>query len=977
MFRTLPLSALFLAPFSLFAASSIHVDSKAEGAKDGTSWDDAFTTLQAALAVAGSGDEIRIARGTYFPDEGPGQSDGDPSSVFEIPDGVTVVGGYESGGSVSPNPLLRPVVLSGDLDQDDDDPDGDGIITSAADINGQNAHHVVRIADGAKVFLYGGTVTAGHAGGGGSDDNGGGVLVGGTGELTMERCVVTGCRSDGSGGGVWASKGALEFVNSRFSGNHADVFGGGMAIDVGDANLVNVVVLGNTASTGGGIAVDDQPLTLTNVTFSGNAANSGGGAIFADNGAVLTLENTIAWNNMEDGDVGDPPSSLTLAGGSSASFSSCLLQGYDLGGLPQGFDGTSASNAPDFHQPANPAAAPTSDGDLRLLPESVGIDKGVNGLNGEPTDLAAEPRIVGLIDLGAYEFQQVLYVDDTASGLGHGGSWENAFTNLQAALAAVQSGWTIRVARGDYYPDEGPGQTNNNNSSTFELINNVALLGGYPNGGGTRNPASHPTLLSGDLQQDDDDPDGDGLTNAFSELNGINAIHVVTAQGVGSSAVLDGFIINAGRATLASGSNDRGAGMWIDAASPTIRSCRFIGNFARQYGGGVYQSGAASQPTYEDCRFFGNGVDGASAATRGGAVSVVAGAGGTFQRCEFRGNSSEDHGGALGLDGGTVTLENCLFSGNRAGVYGGAVFAFQPTGTDITGCTFSANAAGDPGGGGAVYNVDTHIDFTNTVMWNNRAGGSTTNQSSSYTTNFNIGASPTQTYDHCLIQGRNLSGIGVGNFNGVLTANDPLFHINATPAGDAHLDGDFHLSTGSPIANQGNNAAAGASDDLDGESRIQGGTIDLGAYEGTSTDPDLDNDGLPNNWEFLHTSPNSFTSLDPASDDDHDGLTALSEFAHGTDPNVPNGSGSVVWWTEVESGGTAYPGLTYKRGPGVADFVRFIVEHSYDLGVSDAWDDAPVMLHDQNGSLWVHRGSAAISGPARQFLRVRVEKREP
>ena len=45
----------------------LHVDALAVGSNDGSSWTDAFTDLQPALAAAVSGDEIWVAAGSYKP----------------------------------------------------------------------------------------------------------------------------------------------------------------------------------------------------------------------------------------------------------------------------------------------------------------------------------------------------------------------------------------------------------------------------------------------------------------------------------------------------------------------------------------------------------------------------------------------------------------------------------------------------------------------------------------------------------------------------------------------------------------------------------------------------------------------------------------------------------------------------------------------------------------------------------------------
>ena len=45
------------------------------------------------------------------------------------------------------------------------------------------------------------------------------------------------------------------------------------------------------------------------------------------------------------------------------------------------------------------------------------------------------------------------------------------------------------------------------------------------------------------------------------------------------------------------------------------------------------------------------------------------------------------------------------------------------------------------------------------------------------------------------------------------------------------VNGDFHLQPNSPCINSGNNSYVTSSTDLDGNPRIVGGTVDMGAYE--------------------------------------------------------------------------------------------------------------------------------------------------
>ena len=121
----------------------------------------------------------------------------------------------------------------------------------------------------------------------------------------------------------------------------------------------------------------------------------------------------------------------------------------------------------------------------------------------------------------------VVYVNKAATGANNGNDWANAYIDLQTALSNATSGDEIWVATGIYTP----GITI---SDTFNLVSGVGLFGGFAATETLRTQRdwiANPTILSGDIANDDITVDG--VVTSTNSVLGINNYHVIFADGTG------------------------------------------------------------------------------------------------------------------------------------------------------------------------------------------------------------------------------------------------------------------------------------------------------------------------------------------------------------------------------------------------------------------------------------------------------------
>jgi hypothetical protein len=317
---------------------------------------------------------------------------------------------------------------------------------------------------------------------------------------------------------------------------------------------------------------------------------------------------------------------------------------------------------------------------------------------------------------------------------------------------------------------------------------------------------------------------------------------------LGSNSVLSGFTLTNGSAGSGNYVNG-GAVESFHGSGAVVSNCVLVGNFAAGAGGG------GSYGTYIGCIFRANFGQG------GGAAADA-----TLINCVITNNSA---GWAAAMLSGNAT--NCVMAFNHATNYGGACGY-----ATLVNCTVVSNSlqAGLGGNGGGCYYGAAY----NSIIYGNSAPN-----------------------------GPNYLSSGLGWCCTLPQAGGTGNFTNA-PALVSPGSGDFHLQSNSPCINAGANSVSTAAADLDGNPRIRGGTVDVGAYE-------FQNPTSAIAYYWLQNFNLSTDGSADLQDTDGDGATNWQEWRAGTDPRnassvlklmAPGGSNGTVTVTWQSVSGILY-----------------------------------------------------------------------
>jgi len=262
-----------------------------------------YSTIQAAIDDAGTGDTVRVANGTYT---GSGnrnidfkgkavtvQSDGGPTACT-----IDVEGTFNRGF----------IFQTGE---------GAGSVLTGFTITDANAFNGAAIyCDAASP-----TITDCHFIGNAANNDGGGMYLGAGSSPEITDCLFSSNTASRWGGGIYINNSSPTISNCQFNNNSANTVGGGIYCDnSSSANITDCSFSNNTANLGGGIACRSSSPSITNSTFSTNTAEANGGGIYCNSSSPDITGGTITGNTADSYGGG-----IYCESGSAPNITSCTI----------------------------------------------------------------------------------------------------------------------------------------------------------------------------------------------------------------------------------------------------------------------------------------------------------------------------------------------------------------------------------------------------------------------------------------------------------------------------------------------------------------------------------------------------------------------------------------------------------------------------------------------------------------------------
>ena len=407
---------------------------------------------------------------------------------------------------------------------------------------------------------------------------------------------------------------------------------------------------------------------------------------------------------------------------------------------------------------------------------------------------------------------RILYVDAAATGANMGASWADAYTDLQRAFERVRESECAVIDEIRMARGEyGPGEKV---GDSFAIPPGVSIYGGYRGGAidpNDRDPKRYRTILSGRI-------------NEFRRSE--------TVVTMGDNTLLDGVTVR--------DASDAGQGILAEGVTYTLSNCVIENN--GQYG----IRGIGCHATIRWCTIRNNTWHGIF---QDGTGNII-----TIENCTIQRNNRY----GIYLDGSVVSIKNSTIVKNGSDDI--QYYGIRLINPQVIPALHNNTIAYNRNAGIAYIDNDPNYankpDIQNCILWYNNNGGE---QQAGY---------KVPTHYSCVYDPNDPNGVSTtldtnGNFS-----HKPDFAYTNEP-------NNVHLAANSYCINKGNpNLTYADANDIDGEYRIMGTFVDVGADE---VNPECDDVYHPLDWNA----------------DGVVNLLEFSEFSHAwltCDPNRPGGT---------------------------------------------------------------------------------------
>lgn len=425
----------------------------------------------------------------------------------------------------------------------------------------------------------------------------------------LEGFIISGGKADGVGddqygGGIYHYASDSWLNDIVFSGNYA-IKGGGMYDTLGYPQITTINFMGNSATSGGGIFIDSSNPKMRDVVFEDNFANNGGGAYTIGNDS-----NTILTNVSFDSN------SASNYGGGFYSASNAVINSTI-------FTNNSALEGGGMHI--------ASERNIELIDTAFNSNYG-GGLSNELADTTLTNVVFnGNIGGGMYNsFGDPILVDVSFNGNvdSSGGGMYNASGNPSLTNVIFTNNLAITAGGGGLYNQSGSPRL-----AYVTFINNSALSS---NGGGMRNQSNANVVLVNTIFEGNKAIAGGGLSNEGGNTAITNAIFSVNSANVGG-------------------------GISNDNSYLLLASTILAGNEATSTGGGISNSGNATNVLIDNSIFWGNRAGFGTEANQ----QIFNAANSTsfihYSLVQASGGSGDNWNPSIGQDGGGNIQTNPMF----------------------------------------------------------------------------------------------------------------------------------------------------------------------------------------------------------------------------------------------------------------------------------------------------------------------------